>query len=50
MKEYNKVRQAYALDNWCRIIKSLPKEQPIPNSYEEALSYFRMESVENYKK
>ena len=48
MSEFNKVRQAYVLDNWCRIIKSVPKVQPIPNSYDEALSYFNMKTVQIY--
>lgn len=48
MKEYNKLRQAFMLDNWCRILKSLPKEQPIPKSYQEALSYFNMTTVQIY--
>jgi hypothetical protein len=48
MRAFNRVRQAYALDDWCRIIKSLPSEQPIPDSYEEALRYFNMSSVQMY--
>ena len=50
MKAFNKIRQAYVLDNWCKIIRSLPKDQPIPSSYEESLKYFDMTSVQIYNK
>lgn len=48
MRDFNKVRQGYVLDNWCRVIKSIPKYQPIPKNFEEALSYFNMTTVQIY--
>lgn len=46
MRAFNKIRQGYVLDNWCRLLKSLPQEQPIPTSYDEALEYFNMSSIQ----
>lgn len=49
MSEFNQVRQAYVLDNWCRVLKRLPTgdtQQPVPESYEQALAYFQMSSVQ----
>lgn len=50
MKEFNKIRQAYVLDNWCRIIRDIPpaEDQPISDSFQSALSYFDMNNVQTY--
>ena len=39
IKEYNKLKQADLLNNWCKILKKVNRS-PIPNSYKEALDYF----------
>ena len=50
MKEFNKIRQAYVLDNWCRIIRNISpaEDQSIPDSFQSALSYFDMKNVQVY--
>lgn len=48
MYEFNKIRQAYVLDNWCRLIKtrlSRRKQQSMPESFEQAVSYFNITNV-----
>jgi hypothetical protein len=41
MKKYNKVREAILIDNWCRVLKHDTRDQSIPKSFNEAMSYFR---------
>ena len=40
MTEFNRIREADLLDNWCRILKTRDKQATIPTTYEEALKYF----------
>ena len=40
MKDFNYVREADLLDNWCKILKLKDKQATIPESYEKALQYF----------
>ena len=44
MKNFNKIREADLLDNWCRIIKSKSEKATVPKSYEEALKYFNTDT------
>jgi hypothetical protein len=37
MEEFNKIREADLLTNWCKIIKRIDK-CPIPESFEKALN------------
>jgi len=39
MKEFNKIREADLLSNWCSIIKK-KENSKIPSTYQESLSYF----------
>ena len=40
MAQFNKIREADLLNNWCKILKRKDKTASIPKSYEEALKYF----------
>lgn len=44
MKQHNLVKEADLLNNWCRLTKSMPKVQDIPESYEKALAYFGVDN------
>jgi hypothetical protein len=45
MKIYNKIRETSLLDNWCKILKSVESNQPIPDSFEKSLEYFNLKSI-----
>jgi len=46
MKEFNKIREADLLNNWCKILKTKDKTASIPKSYEEALKYFNTDKFQ----
>ncbi len=46
MEEFNKIREADLLTNWCKIIERINKS-PIPESFENALKYFNITSISN---
>ena len=43
MKEFNRIKEADLLDNWCKISRQINKAQ-IPKTYEKALAYFGTKS------
>ncbi|RNA21681.1 hypothetical protein BpHYR1_049477 [Brachionus plicatilis] len=45
MKAYNTIRETSLLDNWCRIIKRVEPNQPIPESFEKSLQYFNLSTI-----
>ena len=46
MKNFNSIREADLLDNWCRILKTKDKTATIPKSFDEALKYFGTDSFQ----
>ena len=46
MKEFNKIREADLLDNWCKILQTKDKQTNTPKTYEEALKYFETETFQ----
>jgi hypothetical protein len=40
MKDFNEIREADLLDNWCRILRTKDTTATIPKSFDEALKYF----------
>ncbi len=42
MKNFNKVKEANILDNWCRVLKHDTKDSNIPMSFQEAVEYFQL--------
>jgi hypothetical protein len=47
MEQFNKIREADLLTNWCKILKKVNKS-PIPDSYEKALIYFNISSINDF--
>ena len=46
MKDFNEIKEADLLDNWCKILKKRDLDAKIPASFEEALKYFNTDSFQ----
>jgi hypothetical protein len=46
MKEFNLIREADLLDNWCKILKKKDVTAKIPKSFDEALKYFETDAFQ----
>jgi hypothetical protein len=46
MKDFNVIREADLLNNWCKILKTKDKTATIPKSYDEALKYFNTDKFQ----
>ncbi len=46
MQDFNKIREADLLSNWCDILKKKDKDSKIPDTYQESLSYFNTQEFQ----
>ena len=46
MQDFNKIREADLLSNWCNILKKKDKYSKIPDTYQESLSYFNTQEFQ----